>query len=68
MPADRVEVPTGLADQILSYALASLHDLGLSVGSVGRRYGISPRYLHKLMRDRGIRFGAWVRRERMKRI
>ncbi|MBO0770895.1 MAG: helix-turn-helix domain-containing protein [Actinobacteria bacterium] len=68
MPAARVELPTGLADRIMSYALASLHDPGLSVGSVAHRFGISPRYLHKLMQERGIRFGVWVRRERMKRI
>jgi AraC-like DNA-binding protein len=67
-PAARVELPTGLTDRIMSYTLASLHDPGLSVGSVAHRFGISPRYLHKLMRDRGIRFGVWVRQERMKRI
>lgn len=67
-PAARVELPTGLADRIMSYTLASLHDPGLSVGSVAHRFGISPRYLHKLMQDRGIRFGVWVRQERMKRI
>lgn len=67
-PADRVELPTGLADRILTYALANLHDPGLSAGSVANRFGVSPRYLHRLMRDRDIRFGAWVRRERMKRI
>ncbi|MBO0802710.1 MAG: helix-turn-helix domain-containing protein [Nocardiopsaceae bacterium] len=66
--AERVELPTELATRILSYALASLHDPGLSVGSVARQFGISPRYLHKLMQDRGIRFGAWLRRERMNRI
>jgi AraC-like DNA-binding protein len=67
-PAGRVEVSTGLADRLLSYALASLHDPGLSAQSVAHRHGISVRYLHKLMRDRDIRFAAWVRRERMRRI
>lgn len=67
-PLERIELPTGLADQILSYALANLHDPGLSVGSVARRFGISPRYLHTLMRSRDIQFAAWVRHERMKRI
>jgi AraC-like DNA-binding protein len=59
---------SGLADRLLSYALASLHDPGLSAQSVAHRHGISVRYLHKLMRDRDIRFAAWVRRERMRRI
>ena len=68
VPADRAEVPTDLADRLLCYALANLHDPGLSSGSVARRHGISPRYLHKLMQQRDIPFGAWVRRERMKRI
>ena len=67
-PAGRVEVSTGLADRLLSYALASLDDPGLSAQSVAHRHGISVRYLHKLMRDRDIRFAAWVRRERMRRI
>lgn len=65
---ERVERPTELADRILSYALANLHDPGLSAASVARRFGISPRYLHRLMRDRGIQFASWVRHERMKRI
>lgn len=68
IPSERIELPSSLTDRILSYALANLHDPGLSVGSAARRFGISPRYLHKLMRDRDIQFGAWVRRERMKRI
>lgn len=67
-PCERAGLPTSLTDQILSYTLANLHDPGLSVGSVARRFRISPRYLHTLMRDRDIRFGAWVRQERMKRI
>lgn len=67
-PCERVELPTSLADRILAYTLANLHDPGLSVGSAARRFGISSRYLHKLMRERDIQFGAWVRRERLKRI
>lgn len=67
-PCERAELPTGLADQILSYALANLHDPGLSAASIVRRFGISPRYLHTLMRSRDIQFAAWVRHERMKRI
>lgn len=68
IPCERVELHTSLTDRILAYALANLHDPGLTVGSAARRFGISPRYLHKLMRDRDIQFAAWVRRERMKRI
>lgn len=68
VPSERVELPTELADQILAYALANLHDPALSVGSAARRFGISQRYLHTLMRTRDVRFGSWVRRERLKRI
>lgn len=68
VPGESVETPTDLADRILSYALANLHDPGLSVESVARSFSISSRYLHTLMRRREIRFGAWVRRERMRRI
>lgn len=67
-PGERVERPTELADRILPYALANLHDPGLSAASVARRFGISPRYLHMLMRGRDIQFAPWVRHERMKRI
>lgn len=67
-PGERAELPTDLADQILSYALANLHDPGLSAATVARRFGISPRYLHTLMRGRDLQFAAWVRHERMKRI
>lgn len=67
-PCERVEQPTALVDQMLSYALANLHDPGLSAASVARRFGISPRYLHTLMRGRDIQFAAWVRHERLKRI
>jgi AraC-like DNA-binding protein len=68
VPADRVDAQAGLADRILCYALANLHDPELSVASVAYRHGISPRSLHKLMHQQGIQFSAWVRRERMKRI
>ncbi|MCL2584683.1 MAG: helix-turn-helix domain-containing protein [Streptosporangiales bacterium] len=68
LPPERVESPTGLAEQILSYALANLHDPGLSAGAVARRFGISLRYLHALMRTQDVRFSAWVRSQRLKRI
>lgn len=65
---ERIEFPTSLADQILAYAQANLHDPALSPDSVARRYGISVRYLHKLMHTRDIQFSAWVRRQRLSRI
>ncbi|GLY85670.1 helix-turn-helix domain-containing protein [Actinoallomurus iriomotensis] len=57
-----------LAGRLLAYAAANLSDPGLCAEKVARRHGISTRYLHKLLRDRGISFGAWVRRERLHRI
>lgn len=68
IPGERLETPTGLTERILSYALANLHDPGLSVTSVAKRFGISQRHLHTLMRSRDIRFSSWIRRERLKRI
>jgi AraC-like DNA-binding protein len=65
---ERVEATTDLADRILAYALANLGDPDLSVESVARRHGISARYLHKLLRPRGLTFAAWVRHERLARI
>ncbi|MFB9837672.1 AraC-like ligand-binding domain-containing protein [Actinoallomurus acaciae] len=64
-PAD---VGEELTDRILAHALANLADPALSVDSVARRHGISPRYLHQLFRRRGLTFAAWVRRERLIRI
>lgn len=68
VPCEQIELSTGLADQILSYTLANLHDPGLSVGSVARRFSISQRYLHALMRAQDVRFSSWVRLQRLKRI
>lgn len=65
---ERVELPTSLADQILSYALANLHDPGLSAGSVASHFSISLRYVHHLMQSRDIQFSSWVRSQRLRRI
>jgi AraC-like DNA-binding protein len=67
-PPERAEVTSDLADRIIVYTLANLGDPALSVESVARRHGISPRYLHELFRRRGITFAAWVRHERLTRI
>ncbi|MCP2337739.1 BTAD domain-containing putative transcriptional regulator [Actinomadura rupiterrae] len=64
----RTETPTDLADRILAYASANLHDPSLSVESAATRHGISPRRLHELFRDRDHTFMRWVRRERLARI
>lgn len=51
VPAERADVPTDLADRILCYALASLHDPGLSAGSVAHRHGIpDPGHLGRSLR------------------
>lgn len=65
---ERAEVTADLADRIIAYALANLDDPALSVESAARHHGISPRYLHQLVRRRGITFAALVRRERLARI
>jgi AraC-like DNA-binding protein len=62
------ELGADLADRILAYAHANLADPGLSVTSVARDHGISPRQLHKLFLRRGYTFAAWVRRERLARV
>lgn len=66
--AERVETATGLLDRIVAYCLANLADPTLSVRSVARRHGISPRQLHQLFRQRENTFAAWLRRERLRRI
>jgi AraC-like DNA-binding protein len=67
-PPACTQVASGLADRIIASTLASLGEPALSVESVARQHGISPRYLHELFRRRGITFAAWVRRERLTRI
>jgi AraC-like DNA-binding protein len=68
---DRPDQPgpsSDMMDRILAYAHANLADPTLSVTSVAREHGISPRQLHKLFLPRGHTFAAWVRRERLSRI
>lgn len=67
-PAERVDTPTDLADRIITCALANLGDPTLSVESVAHSHGVSVRYVHKLLRSRGITFAASIRRERLRRI
>ena len=64
----RPEAGVDLLDRITGYVLANLGDPTLSVGSVARRHGISPRYLHQLFRRRDRSFAAWVRHERLVRV
>ncbi len=66
--AERADTATGLADRIIAYAMANLDDPHLSVESVARRHGISPRRLHQLFQHRERTFAAWVRYERLRRI
>lgn len=65
---ERADTPSGLADRVLAYAAANLHDPALSVESVAVRHGVSARHLHQLFRDRDFTFMRWVRRERLARI
>ena len=66
--AERVDVATDLLDRIVASVLANLADPGLSVASVARQHGISPRYLHQLFQRHERSFAAWVRHERLRRI
>ncbi|MGW7546771.1 AraC-like ligand-binding domain-containing protein [Streptomyces sp. NPDC054770] len=67
--AERAEVPCGMTERITAFARANLDDPGLSVVSVARTHGISPRHLHHLFqRAGGPSFSAWVRRERLHRV
>ena len=66
--AGRPEPGAALMDRILAHTYTNLADPGLSVTSVAREHGISPRQLHKLFLPRGCTFAAWVRRERLSRI
>lgn len=65
---ERVDAPVGLTDRIAAYALANLADPRLCVESVARRFGISPRTLHRLFADRDCTFTVWLREERLRRI
>ncbi|MFL6118479.1 helix-turn-helix domain-containing protein [Actinophytocola sp.] len=67
-PARRTDVTVELLDQIVVHVLANLGDPDLSVTSVARRHGISPRYLHRLFQRHERGFAAWVRHERLRRI
>lgn len=57
-----------LADRILAHCLANLADPTLSVESVARQHGVSVRYLHKVIGQRGMSLAAWIRHERLRRI
>ncbi|MGI5231873.1 helix-turn-helix domain-containing protein [Actinoallomurus sp. CA-142502] len=65
---ESAEAGDAMTDQILAHTLANLSDPALSVDSVARRHGISPRYLHQLFQRRDLTFAAWVRHERLIRI
>ncbi|SEG69002.1 transcriptional regulator, AraC family [Actinacidiphila yanglinensis] len=67
--AERADVPCDLTERIIGFTRANLADPGLSVESVARVHGISPRHLHQLFRRAGGRtFAAWVRHERLLRV
>lgn len=63
---ERVETPADLADRILAYASAALHDPSLSEESVARAHGISTGRLRRLFREREVPLMEWVRRERLR--
>jgi AraC-like DNA-binding protein len=57
-----------LADRVLAHCLSHLSDPGLTVDSVARAFGISVRYLHKVLAPTGSSLSAWIRRQRLERI
>jgi AraC-like DNA-binding protein len=54
-----------LAARILAGMRSDLADPGLTPATVAARHHISVRYLHRLLQREGIRFGAWVRHQRL---
>jgi AraC-like DNA-binding protein len=66
--AERADVAADLTDRIVAYTLANLADPALSVETVARRHGISPRHLHRLFQRRGEGFASWLRQERLRRV
>ncbi len=53
---------------VLEHVESRLDDPGLSVGSVAARFGISKRYLHKLLEPTGDSFSRHVLRRRLERV
>ena len=51
--------------RILADMRTHLGDPGLSPAEVAARHHISVRYLHRLLQREGLRFGEWVRRNRL---
>ena len=57
-----------LLSAVLEHVESRLDDPGLSVGSVAARFGISKRYLHKLLEPTGDSFSRHVLRRRLERV
>jgi AraC-like DNA-binding protein len=66
-PRDDVPHATALRTAVLGHVRAHLGDRSLSVTSVCRRFGISPRTLHRLFEDGEQSFAATVRSLRLDR-
>lgn len=58
-------VPGTLPFQIMSYLRAHLTDPDLTPATVAAAHHISPRYLYQILRGCGVRFGEWVRQNRL---
>jgi AraC-like DNA-binding protein len=58
---------TELYLNILAFIENNLTDTSLSVKKVATAVGISERYVYRLFADRGFRFGAYLKAERLKR-
>ncbi|MER6915338.1 helix-turn-helix domain-containing protein [Streptomyces sp. NPDC000594] len=57
-----------LGERILTYCLGRLGDPRLSPESVARAHHVSVRYLHKVLRRRGVTLASWLRARRLERI
>lgn len=62
----RVSARTALLNSILRFVDANLSNSDLSVEAACSRFGISPRYLHRMFEETGTSFGEYVRKERLK--
>lgn len=63
----RASARMALLNSILRFVDASLHNSDLSVQTVCSRFGMSPRYLHRMFEETGASFGEYVRKERLGR-
>ena len=65
LSAERGSSRAALLNSILRFIDANLQNSALSVEAVCRRFGISPRYLHRVFEAEELSFGDYVRNRRL---